>query len=289
MNKEVLEPSTHFSIESVQVEVDKFENELFLQAEIDYWGGIENITLVQAELSIYQSGGYQSIGSFNLFDDGYDGVNGDIIPENGIYSLLTTADQLDISDIEAEIKSINMASYYELAQSTKDSLSVELTVSGKLLRVVFTALSSENISAEHTEYVNLSNTYIEIQINTDGMYKDKYPNNEDVCERDWGLTNYGFVYYFNIVNSSKVAYSNDFIYSTKIPFRPLDECGGTGEASFKFNLHDMDFSNCLSTEDNACLGNFTSSIERSLMITGCGDDYCTSIYETSASCSEDCE
>ena len=289
MNKEVLEPSNHFAIDSIQVEVDKFENELFLQAEVDYWGGIENITLVQAELSIYQVGGYQSIGNFNLFDDGSTGGNGDIIPENGVYSLLTTADQLDISDIEAEIKSINMASYYELAQSESDSLSVELTVSGKLLRVVFTALSSENISAEHTEYVNLSNTYIEIQINTDGMYKDKYPNNEDVCERGWGLTNYGFVYYFNIVNSSKVAYSNDFIYSTKIPFRPLAECGGTGEALFKFNLHDMDFSNCLSTEINACSENFTSSVERSLMITGCGDNYCSSIYESSTSCPEDCE
>jgi len=47
VNKEVLEPSNHFAIDSIQVEVDKFENELFLQAEVDYWGGIENITLVR--------------------------------------------------------------------------------------------------------------------------------------------------------------------------------------------------------------------------------------------------
>ena len=62
-----LEPSTHFDIKNVQVEVDKFENELFLQAEVDYWNGNENIISVQAELSIYQSGGYQLIGSFHRY------------------------------------------------------------------------------------------------------------------------------------------------------------------------------------------------------------------------------
>ena len=289
VNEVTLEPSTHFGIENVQVEVDKFENELFLQAEVDYWNGIENIAFVQAELSIYQSGGYQSIGSFNLFDDGSAGGNGDIIPGNGIYSLLATADQLDIPDIEAEIKSINMASHYQLDQSNSDSLSIELTVSGKLLKVIFTAVVSETISAQFTKYINLSNTYIEIQINADGMYKDKFPNDEDICEREWDLTNFGFVHYFNIANYSQFGSSNNFTYSTKIPFRPLDECGGTGEALFKFNVHDMDFLNCLSTEANACLGNLTSAIESPLIITGCGDNYCTSIYESSTSGPEDCE
>ena len=286
MSEVIIEPPTHFDIENVQVEVDKFENELFLQAEVDYWNGNENIISVQAELSIYQSGGFQSIGSFNLADDGQDG---DIIPGNGIYSLLTTANQLDISDIEAEIKSINMAIHYELSQSENDSLGIELTVSGKLLKVIFTAEAIEGISTQYTEYVNLSNTYIEIQINADEMYKDKYPDDENICEREWNLTDYGFLYYFNIINYSQLGNSNNFTYSTKIPFRPLDECGGTGEALFKFNVHDMDFSNCLSTETNACLGNLTSAIESSLIITGCGDNYCTSIYESSTSCPEDCE
>ena len=81
-----MEPSTYFEIENVQIEVDKFENELYLQAEVKYWNGNENIAFVQAELSIYQSGGYQSIGSYNLVDGGQDG---DIISENGIYSRLT--------------------------------------------------------------------------------------------------------------------------------------------------------------------------------------------------------
>tara|TARA_B110000263_G_scaffold156104_1_gene135553 strand:+ start:98 stop:958 length:861 start_codon:yes stop_codon:yes gene_type:complete len=286
VNEISLKPSNFLSIENIQVEVDKFENELFLQAEIDYWNEFENIVSVQAELSVFQNGGYESLGSFDLYDNG---KNGDIIPENGIYSLLTTAEELIIVDIEPEIKSINMASHYELAQSESDSLSIELTVSGKSLRVTFTAEDVEGASAQFTKYMNLSNTYIEIQINTDGMFKDKYPNDESICERERNLTNYGFRNYFNIVNNSQLGSSNNFSYSTKIPFRPLDECGGTGEALFKFNVHDMDFSNCLSTETNACLGNSTSSIEHSLIITGCGDGYCTSIYESSTSCSEDCE
>ena len=286
MNEIILEPSTHFEIENVQIEVDKFENELFLQAEVDYWNGIKNIAFVKAELSIYHNGVYESLGSFDLFDNGQ---NGDVISENGIYSLLTTAEELIIIDVEPEIKYINMASHYQLAQSESDSLSIELTVSGKLLKVIFTAVVSETISANFTKYINLSNTYIEIQINADGMYKDKFPNDEDLCEREWNLTNYGFLHYFNIVNYSQLGSSNNFTYSTKIPFRPLDECGGTGEASFKFNVHDMDFSSCLSTEINTCSANLISTTNRSLIISGCGDNYCTSIYENSASCSEDCE
>ena len=57
-------------IENTQVEVDKFENELFLQAEIDYWDGVKNISSVNAELSVYEGEAYQYLGSFNLFDDG---------------------------------------------------------------------------------------------------------------------------------------------------------------------------------------------------------------------------
>jgi len=286
VNEVILEPSTHFEIENVQIEVDKFENELFLQAEVDYWDGIENIVFVKAELSVYQNGVYELLGIFDLFDNGQ---NGDIISENGIYSLLKTAEEIIIIDVEPEIKYINMASHYQLAQSESDSLSIELTVSGKLLKVVFTAVVSETISANFTKYINLSNTYIEIQINADGMYKDKFPNDEDICEREWNLTNYGFLHYFNITNYSQLGSSNNFTYSTKIPFRPLDECGGTGEASFKFNIHDMDFSSCLSTEINTCSANLISTTNSSLIISGCGDNYCTSIYENSASCSEDCE
>jgi len=286
VNEISLKPSNFFSIENVQVEVDKFENELFLQAEIDYWDGLENIASVQAELSVYQSGSYQLLGSFDLYDNG---ENGDIIPENGIYSLLTTAEELIIIDVEPEIKSINMASHYELAQSESDSLSIELTVSGKSLRVTFTAEDIGGVSTQFIKYINLSNTYIEIQINADGMYNDKYPNDENNCEREWNLTDNGFLHYFNIVSSSQLGSSNNFTYSTKIPFRPLDECGGTGEALFKFNVHDMDFSNCLSTETNTCSANLISNIERSLIISGCGDNYCTDIYENSLNCSEDCE
>ncbi len=286
MNEVSLEPSMHFQIENVQVEVDKFENELFLQAEVDHWNGVENITSVRAELSVYQNGSYEILGDYDLMDDGQDG---DIIPENGIYGLLTTAEELIIIDVIPEIKSINMASHFRLSASESDSLEIELTVSGKLMKVIFTAEDIDGISTQSTKYINLSNTYIEIQINADGMYNDKYPNDESLCEREWNLTDYGFLHYFNINNPIQLGSSNNFTYSTKIPFRPLDECGGTGEASFKFNVHDMDFSNCLSTETNSCSENLISTIERTLIISGCGDNYCTSIYESAISCAEDCE
>ena len=286
VNEVTLEPSTRFQIKNVQVEVDKFENELFLQAEVYHWNDMENITSVTVELSSYQTSGYEPLGSFQLFDDGQ---NGDIISKNGIYSRLTSAEDIIIIDVFPEIKSINIASHYELSQSESDSLEIELTVSGKTLKAIFRAEDIDDVSAQYTKYMNLSNTYIEIQINTDAMYKDRYFEDESVCEREWNLTDNNFLHYFNIVKNSPLYNSNNFLYSTKIPFRPLDECGGTGEALFKFNVHDMDFSNCLSTTTNSCLENHISTIERSLIIFGCGDGYCTSIYESSSSCAPDCQ
>mgnify|MGYP000721166926 CR=1 FL=1 len=161
VNEVSLGPSSQFLIDNVQVEVDKFENELFLQAEIDYWNDIENITSVTAELSIYQSGSYESLGSFQLLDDGQ---NGDLISGNAIFSLLTSTEDLVIIDVLPEIKSISLASHYELSESESDSLEIELTVSGKLLKTIFIAEDIHGVSVLNTKYINLSNTYIELVI-----------------------------------------------------------------------------------------------------------------------------
>ena len=101
-NEVIVEPTSTFDINNIQIELDKFDNELFLQAEVDYWDGNENIISVNAELSFFNNGGYQSIGIFSLSDDG---ESGDIISNNGIYSLLTTAEDF-VMDVEPEIKQI---------------------------------------------------------------------------------------------------------------------------------------------------------------------------------------
>ena len=100
-------------------------------------------------------------------------------------------------------------------------------VSGKLMRADFTAIDTWGSFASHIEYVNVSNNYIEIQVNSDNMYKDIYPFDDELCERDTGFTNDGLVHYFNIFKNERYGSSNNFSYFIKIPFRPLDECGGT--------------------------------------------------------------
>jgi len=49
-------------IDNTQIEVDKFENELFLQAEVTHDNS--NILSVTTELSIYNGGIYNFLGSF---------------------------------------------------------------------------------------------------------------------------------------------------------------------------------------------------------------------------------
>ena len=278
-----LESNQFFDIVDTQVEVNKFDNELFLQAEVNYWNDIDNIVSVKAELSIYTINGFQTVGTYILGDEG--GL-GDIIKGNGIYTLLTTANQLDFIDIDTEIKSITMDSSYALAQSGSDSLDIELEVSGKPLQVMFTAEDIDGILKTHIDYLNLSNTYIEIQINSDSMYRDI--DNDDDCNRQWNQSNNSYQFYFNITNYNIIENSNLFSYSTKIPFRPINECGGTGQALFKFNLHDLDYSNCISNEDNLCQSNLTSFEDKVLMIVGCGDNWCTEGYESHPICPEDC-
>ena len=296
VNEVTLEPSTYFEIENVQIEVDKFENELYLQAEVEYWNGNENITSVQAELSIYQSGSYQSIGSFNLVDGGQDG---DIISENGIYSRLANAENILIIEVEPDIKSINVASHYQLAQSDSDSLLIELIVSGKSLRVIFTAEDIDGVIAQYIEYTNLSNSYIEIQFNDFGMLKDpnvRTQNDDGICLREEIVIDDGYTWLNNIDKKRnnfqsivQIGNSNNFQYSHNIPMNSLDECGATGAVKLKFILHDLDFYDCMSGYSENCLSNVISEESKEIIVFGCGDNNCTPVYESSASCSEDCE
>ena len=77
-----------------------------------------------------------------------------------------------------------------------------------------------------------------------------------------------FESYFEWTNGAPLnSYSNQFVFSTKIPFRSLSDCGGTGKAIFRYILHDLDTDSAIVADD----------IE--LIIYGCGDGYCTSESE----------
>ena len=203
-----------FEFSEFQIAVDKLNDELFIQAFIDYFEDTDSIQAVSVHLNSYYNGGYHSIGEFALHDDG---SNGDIISGNRRYSILTSAEALDFTDVEPSIKLINIDNNFQLLESSPDSLDIEIVVSGKLMRADFTAIDTWGNFASHTEYVNISNNYIEIQVNSDNMYKDIYPFDDELCERDNGFTNDGLVHYFNIVKNERYGSGGNFSYFTKIP------------------------------------------------------------------------
>ena len=74
----------------------------------------------------------------------------------------------------------------------------------------------------------------------------------------------------------------------KYPFRPLNECGGTGEVLLNIVLHDLDFGICVSSQDDGCTLNVMDSSEFTLWVHGCGDSICMSNFENNFNCSVDC-
>jgi hypothetical protein len=87
-----------------------------------------------------------------------------------------------------------------------------------------------------------------------------------------------FESYFEWANGTPLNSNvNLFVFSTQIPFRSLNDCGGTGKAIFRFILHDLDTASEIVADD----------IE--LIIYGCGDGICESAFEDSNTCSVDCQ
>jgi hypothetical protein len=115
-------------------------------------------------------------------------------------------------------------------------------------------------------------------INSDYMYMDNPQTS--ACDRSQKETPdpNAFESYFEWANGTlSESSSNQFVFSTQIPFRSLNDCGGTGKAIFRFILHDLDTNSEIIADD----------IE--LIIYGCGDGVCESGLEGTSSCPEDCQ
>ena len=283
-------PSSHnttFEFSEIQIAVDKLNNELFIQSYIDYFDDLDSIVSVNAQLYSYYNGGYHFIGEYPLNDDG---IDGDFIKKNGRYSILTTSEELDFTDVISEIKLVNMENSFQLSSYEYTYIDIEVIVSGKPIRADFMAVDVWGNVAKYSEYSNVSNNYLEIQVNTDNMYKDIYPDEDEVCIREQ-FTNDGYFHLENgnIYLNERINNSSNYSYQTKIPFRPLNECGSTGEARIKFVLHDLDFGTCNATLTESCTSNIMDYSESTLWVHGCGDSICISNFENSSTCIEDCQ
>ena len=165
-----------------------------------------------------------------------------------------------------------------LDETDPDSLDISVTINGKAFRCIASVLDIYNETTFLNTNVNLDNSYIELMINSDYMYMDNPQTS--VCDRSQKETPDpdAFESYFEWANGiPSNSNSNQFVFSTQIPFRSLNDCGGTGKAIFRFILHDLDTDSEIIADD----------IE--LIIYGCGDGICETEFENTTTCPEDCQ
>jgi len=267
--------SENIQILKTTIELDRFENELYLQVETNQQESQEFIKNVFVELTYKGDNIFEYSEEFQLYDNA---TNGDLIPSNGIYTLLTSADTVILPNVTPEIESITMAQNFKLDETNSDSLDISVTVYGKSFLITSSISDIFNITTQSSQYVNLDNSYIELMINTDYMFIDN-PSTEE-CDRSYNdnPNPNSFESYFEWANGILLdSNTNQFVFSTQIPFRSLSDCGGTGRAIFRFILHDLDTNSEIVAED----------IE--LIIYGCGDGLCESGIEDINTCQEDCQ
>jgi len=267
--------SENIQILKTTIELDRFENELYLQVETNQQESQEFIKNVFVELTYKGDNIFEYSEEFQLYDNA---TNGDLIPSNGIYTLLTSADTVILPSVTPEIESITMEQNFKLDETNSDSLDISVTVYGKSFLITSSISDIFNITTQSSQYVNLDNSYIELMINTDYMFIDN-PSTEE-CDRSYNdnPNPNSFESYFEWANGILLdSNTNQFVFSTQIPFRSLSDCGGTGRAIFRFILHDLDTNSEIVPED----------IE--LIIYGCGDGLCESGIEDINTCQEDCQ
>jgi len=262
---------------NTSIDLDRCSLEqLFIQVETNQQQSQELIQNVFVELNYVGDNIHTYNKTFQLYDNG---INGDLIPANGIYTLLTHADTVLMPDIDPELVDIDMPTSFELNNTEIDTMDISALINGKAFKAKTIIIDEYNETADADSIIiNLDNSFIKIEVNSDFMY-DGNENNNDVCE--WNQisnpdsTSFLPYTYFN-ESGSLIEDSNTFELFTKIPFNPIADCGGTGKAFFRFILID-------------CYTDKSDTINNMLTIYGCGDGVCESDLENTSSCPGDCQ
>ena len=169
----IAEPeSKNIEILNTSIELDRFENELYLQIETNQNYSQNFIHEVFMELTYIGDIVHDYSKTFKLYDNG---ENGDLISANGIYTLLTHADTVVLPDIDPEITNIDIAENFMLDETDPDSLDISITINGKAFQCLASVLDIFNETTFLNKNVNMDNSYIELMINTDYMFIDNLP------------------------------------------------------------------------------------------------------------------
>ena len=265
---DIIQNNSINAVQNLIINLDRTSNEIYIQVEtvLDL-GTIDSVTV---DLEYAGGIGIDYTNSFTLYDNGQ---NGDIIADNGIYTLIDSADNVDIPDEQSEIVYINFPSYFVLNQTESAVIPFTVTIKGKKYLATVNIFAG-NRSYAYAEYINIDNTSLEIQINKKDLYIDDA--NTEVCDRV--ANTYGDIFYpiaFDWPEASSTGLNNYFTYESGFSVASMDDCASTGTAIFKFMLNDLD-------------NGQSSSSEQTIVMYGCGDGICESDYESSLSCIEDC-
>ena len=117
-------------IKNLIVNINRCDNELYIQAETspEIFSANDSIDSVSVNLKYMGSGNLEYNRDFLLYDNG---ENGDIIPGNGIYTLIDDSDKVDFPDEQAGIININFPNYFQLSDTNSDIILFSITIKGK--------------------------------------------------------------------------------------------------------------------------------------------------------------
>ena len=113
--------------------------------------------------------------SIKLYDNG---TNGDIIPNNGIYNILTKSDTILLPNIEPKIVDIEMPNTFALHQTNIDTMNISINIYGKAFQLTSILNFEDNHFIKDSTIINLDNTFIKLEVNSDFM--NKGVKNDDV-------------------------------------------------------------------------------------------------------------
>ena len=152
----ISEPESELiEILNTSIELDRFENELFFQVETNQKESQKLIQNVSVELTYIGDDIYEYSETFQLYDNA---TNGDLIPYNGIYTLLTYADTVILPNIEPGIENIDMAENFMLYETNPDSLDISVTIYGKSFQLITLVLDTLNKPTDDNIIINLDNS-----------------------------------------------------------------------------------------------------------------------------------
>ena len=134
-------------IVNTSIDLDRCSSskQLFIQVETNQQKSQELIHNVFVELNYIGDNIHIYNKTFQLYDNA---INGDLIPANGIYTLLAHADTVIMPDINPELISINMLDDFELHQTKIDTMDISALIEGKAFNAITRIVDQYNINIE---------------------------------------------------------------------------------------------------------------------------------------------